>query len=94
VLSRLSLNQSVTNGLGTVLRILPPDGDDALRNLWRNAATVIFGRVRPIREGVEPALSEALQVLVAGLLAYSELAADISDPSLSIQTSLDERRLL
>jgi len=94
MLSWLSLNQSVTNGLGTVLRILPPDGKDALRNLWRNAATVIFGRVRSIVEGFEPALSVTLKVLVAGLLAYSKLAADISDPSLSIAASLDERGLL
>jgi len=94
MLFRLSLNQSVTNGLWTVLRILPPDSKDALRNLWRNAATVIFGRVRSIVEGFGPSLSITLKVLVAGLLAYSKLAADISDPSLSIAASLDERGLL
>jgi hypothetical protein len=94
VLSWLSLNQSVTNGLGTVLRILPPDGKDALSNLWRNTATVTFGRVRSLVQSFEPALSKALKVLVTSLLAYSELATNISDPSLSIEASFDERRLL
>jgi hypothetical protein len=92
MLLRLGLHQSVANGLGTVLRIFPPDGKDALRNLGRNAATVSLGRVRPIVEGFGPVLSEAPKVLVTGLLAYSELAADISDPSLSIGASLNERQ--
>jgi hypothetical protein len=94
VLSWLSLNQSVTNGLGTVLRILPPDGKDAFRNLWSDAATVSLGRVRSIVQCFDTPLSEALKVLVTGLLAYSELAADISDPSLSIGASLDKCQLL
>jgi hypothetical protein len=55
---------------------------------------VILGRVRSIVQSFKPSVSVTLKVLVPGLLAYSELAADISDPSLSIAASFDERRLL